>query len=41
MKASPSGDEADVDEGGAVATAVAVDVTALFVIDVVWKLSIS
>lgn len=41
MKASPSGDEADEDEGGAVATAVAVDATVLFVIEVVWKLSIS
>lgn len=41
MKASPSGDGTDEEEGGAVATAVAVDATVLFVIEVVWKLSIS
>lgn len=41
MKASPSGDEVDEEEGGAVATAGAVDAAVLLVIEVVWKLSIS
>lgn len=41
MKARPSGDEADEEEGGAVATADAVDATGRLVMEVVWKLSIS
>ena len=41
MKASPPGDEADEEDGGAVATAAAVDATGRLVIEVVWKLSIS